>query len=80
VKIFRDNLLKGKHGDPIEDGPPLRRGNALILAMVASEECQKKKGDQETVEKFSETGQFFDDFTPFFVCAIRRIDPCGFRT
>jgi hypothetical protein len=63
-QVFRDDLLKGKHGDPVEDDPPLRSGDARILAIMAAEDRQKEAGNQETVEKPAETGRFFDDLEP----------------
>jgi len=63
-QVFRDDLLKGKHGDPVEDDPPLRSGDARILAIMAAEDRQKEAGNQETVEKPAVTGRFFDDLEP----------------
>jgi len=63
-RVFRNDLLKGNDGDPVEDDPPLWNRAALILAMAAAEERLKETEDQEAVDNLSDTIGFFDGFNP----------------
>jgi hypothetical protein len=75
VQVFRNDLLKGNHGDPVEDDLPLLRGDACVPTIVATEDRLKETKDQEAIYNLLDTVRFYDGFNPlvsdggrFFLC------------
>jgi hypothetical protein len=58
-------MLKGCHGNPVENDLPFRKENARILAiMTADDYGENETEESQTTDTSAKTGRLFDDYEP----------------